>query len=531
MAYIFKGLCNQLSTGMKLPSFVFNLSKNNQKIILDNIIFGDGSKKFADKYSKKYKENNFRIELQSFELINNLCFLSALFDYSYSFRYRPDKKTWKIITSSYNREKSVEYEKIEYNDYVYDIEVNDNHNFFDSAGFIGLSNTDSQYLNMKKEEVNGFTDLCQKRFEEIAIETNAVRQVQILEFEDFYGSMIFVAKKRYAGHLTWCKGVECSIIRAKGLEVVRTDISAKARELQTYLLENLLKENKDIEFYKEFIKELKKECLSGKLTIKDITITQSVSKPIKQYKNKGANIQVAEDIIANEEQFYIGMKIPYIVVKSKPKILAIHAEHYYDLEYHKWFKKTHQIMEQINNKGEVKETIMFENLDEELKYDVNYYFDNKLYPPLSGVLEVVFKDFNWDKFTLSYDQKYIRKISMYEKALHDLGKYKLVAVKIKEDKELEKEDIERFRKIYIKTHGAKCIKLVEKYEKQLKNYKKYISAVENINKDNDLRKIDKEYLGKIYLMNIKLHHEKELKLKERELKKLKNKNYKNDNGN
>jgi len=519
LSYIFKALCNQLSTGMKLPSFVYHLSKNNKIRILNNAIFGDGtvrnkSKKMLNFYLEKYSYTS-----QSIKLSNNFCILISLLDNSFSINYYKLKKTWNLYKNNKSKNLIPKYEKIDYNDYVYDIEVNDNHNFIDTMGFTVLKNTDSQYIQIERENIQPFLDQCQLIFEKIAKETNAVKQQQLLEFEDYYGSMIFVAKKRYAGHLTWCKGVECSTIRAKGLEYIRTDISHRARMIQYELLEKILKENVDKNYCKKYISELKEQTLNYKLPIDDIIITQSISQALDKYKTKGAHIQVAEDIIKNKEEFYIGMKVPYIVVKSKPKILAIHSEHYNDKEYHNWFKKEHEVIIQTNAKtGEQKITEMFPDKNEEIKYDSTYYFDNKLYPPSKRILQIVFNDFNWESFTVAYKEKYNRKIDLLKKALSNHNKLHETVKKIKKDEEINEEDKKELRKIYNKTLSNHCNKLIEKYEKGLKNWKRYKDIIIKIKEDKFLRSNDKEYLRKIYLDNIELHKEKEIKAEERKRK-------------
>lgn len=143
MAFAFARLFGVRSKLKRLPDFVFNLSSENQKVLLDAMILGDGSRKFGPAFSQSYREKNFTFCTQSFTLINQLCGLMAFSGQCYSIHYRKEKTLWTLTSSSKNRIKKPDIEEVKYDDYVYDLQVKDNNNFFDCEGMIGLHNTDS----------------------------------------------------------------------------------------------------------------------------------------------------------------------------------------------------------------------------------------------------------------------------------------------------------------------------------------------------------------------------------------------------
>lgn len=149
MVYVFLKLFGRNSKTKKLPDFVFNLSESNQKALIDSLVLGDGSIIFGKAYSTEYKQNNFRFCSQSFTLINQICALLSFSGRCYSIQFRKDKSLWTIATSNKNLEKAPRLESVDYKGYVYDLQVEENNNFFDCEGLIGLHNTDSLFSTHK----------------------------------------------------------------------------------------------------------------------------------------------------------------------------------------------------------------------------------------------------------------------------------------------------------------------------------------------------------------------------------------------
>jgi hypothetical protein len=147
MAYFMKGLVGQKAAGKKLPGFLFNLSRDHKERFVEGLLIGDGSRITDSKFSLDYRMRNFTYCTKSFTLANQLSVLLSMLGYCFSIQYREEKEAYTLVTSSKNREKKPVIKEIQYDDYVYDLSVEDNENFFDCMGIIGLHNTDSLFTD------------------------------------------------------------------------------------------------------------------------------------------------------------------------------------------------------------------------------------------------------------------------------------------------------------------------------------------------------------------------------------------------
>ena len=105
-----------------------------------------------------------------------------------------------------------------------------------------------------------------------------------LELEGYYDRGFFVTKKRYA---VICDGV----ITVKGLELVRRDWAAVAKNTQHEVLEAILKDaspNKAKKIVKNVIKRLN----NGEVELEDLVIHTKLTKKPENYK------QIAPHVIA-----------------------------------------------------------------------------------------------------------------------------------------------------------------------------------------------------------------------------------------
>lgn len=213
---VFKALGGQGSKNKYIPDFIFNLPNEMKKVFLDWLILGDGSKKFGKFNSASYVEKNFRYETTSFGLINQICALSSLLGYCYGVSYREEKKSWTLATSEYNRDYKPKIKEITYDDYVYDLQVDDNNNFFDCEGMIGLHNTDSMFTTVKlptgdaigelkdecpkdpiykavfllpKTYVIEGSDKSEKKFKKLAMKGFDKRKISCFEYQDFFTAL------------------------------------------------------------------------------------------------------------------------------------------------------------------------------------------------------------------------------------------------------------------------------------------------------------------------------------------------------
>ena len=141
-------------------------------------------------------------------------------------------------------------EKIEYDDYVYDIEVDDTHTFF--ANNVLVHNTDSTYfktyatntadaikiadsvakvVNKSFQPFMKEAFLCQPGYDE---KIKAGREV-------VSDRGIFVDKKRYMLHIVDNEGQSCDKLKIMGLELKKTTIPRPVQIILTQFIERLLK--------------------------------------------------------------------------------------------------------------------------------------------------------------------------------------------------------------------------------------------------------------------------------------------------
>lgn len=166
-----------------------------------------------------------------------------------------------------------------------------------------------------------------------------------LEYEGFYRRGFFVSKKRYAV-------IENEKIIAKGLELVRRDWAAVAKETQQKILMAMLKEGDPVKA-RNIIKAVLIEIKSGKMPIDKLIIHTQLTKKIESYKQIGPHVVAAKRSRDQGRNISSGSIIRYIVVKGKGSI----SERAYPIE------------------------------DAEGKqYDANYYIDNQVIPAVSRIM-------------------------------------------------------------------------------------------------------------------------------------------------
>lgn len=166
-----------------------------------------------------------------------------------------------------------------------------------------------------------------------------------LEYEGFYRRGFFVSKKRYAV-------IENEKIIAKGLELVRRDWAAVAKETQQKILMAMLKEGDPVKA-RNIIKDVLIEIKSGEMPIDKLIIHTQLTKKIESYKQIGPHVVAAKRSREQGRNISSGSIIRYIVVKGKGSI----SERAYPIE------------------------------DAEGKqYDANYYIDNQVIPAVSRIM-------------------------------------------------------------------------------------------------------------------------------------------------
>lgn len=262
--------------------------------------------------------------------------------------------------------------------------------------FVRLSNKDEIWendelrLNDLIARAEQFVTYCQERYVRILeehgcrLEWNSV----YLEFEDIHDRILFTSKKRYAGKQMYHKGERTSHVEVKGFEVMRSDSSAVTQDLQRRILDAVLMENLSAEEVKlEIIEPEFDRVASGKLSVEEVTIGKGISRDPDRYKVSTLHVDLAREIRDHGREFYLGMKVEYVVTGSKPKLSGVLACEFAE--------------------------------DPLLTYDAVYYWDNVIYPPTLRILEVVYPDVDWRGFLLEVRRRRKVLLDRYRRWLMD----------------------------------------------------------------------------------------------------------------
>ena len=205
---------------------------------------------------------------------------------------------------------NLEYETFEVEDLgvqeidVYDIEVEDNHNFFandicvhNSAYFVLEEVVNrSKYKNASKEEIVKFLDkfceevlqkLINKSYENLKDYVNAYEQRLIMKREVIADVSVFVAKKRYALSVYNSEGVQYKEpkIKVTGLELVRSSTPRVVRDVLKKGVKEVL--YKDEAAVQEFIANFKSTYMT--YSVEEIAFPRGVN-GVSKYSSNGPTV-------------------------------------------------------------------------------------------------------------------------------------------------------------------------------------------------------------------------------------------------
>jgi len=182
--------------------------------------------------------------------------------------------------------------------------------------------TDSIFIKHEPEKIE---KLCGKIEEELGLE---------IKPDKVYTRIFFTeAKKRYAGLLPDGR------LDIVGLEVIRGDWAAIAKEVQEKVLEIVLKEQspkKAAKYVQQFIYELRQK----RVPYRDLIIWKTLTKPAEEYEVKASHVEAAKMLREKGWKLAVGDKIGYVVVvgvgrlyeRVKPYVLASYDE--VDMDYY-----------------------------------------------------------------------------------------------------------------------------------------------------------------------------------------------------
>jgi len=196
----------------------------------------------------------------------------------------------------------------------------------DEAKKIGLevvySDTDSIFVNNEPSKIEKLSEKIGKQLE-LEIKPDKI-----------YTRILFTeAKKKYCGLLPDGR------LDIVGLEVVRGDWAACAKNVQEKVLEIILKRqapNEAAEFVRKFIADLRQR----KVPCKDLIIWKTLTKKVEEYEVKAPHVEAAKILLKEGWELSMGDKIGYVITvglgklyeKARPYFLATYDK--IDLEYY-----------------------------------------------------------------------------------------------------------------------------------------------------------------------------------------------------
>ncbi len=303
-----------------------------------------------------------------------------------------------------DRVKNVEVEK--HSGWVYDLSVEDNENFLVGFGLIYAHNSFYGYTGWTlarwycrecAEATTAWGRHCIKRAIKIAegmgfevlycdtdslfvkkdalgleeLEKEVSKLIDVLskelpiqiEVDEYYRTIFFVEKKRYAG-LT-----KDGRIVVKGLEVRRGDWCELAKRVQKAVIEIILKDRdpkKALDYVKEVIEEIRK----GKIPLEDYVIYKSLTKPPSKYESKQAHVKAALRGMEMGYHYPLGSKVGFVIVKGAGNV----SDRAYPVE----------LIEDFD--GEYLSIRTFAGIDKK-KIDKDYYIDHQVVPAILRILE------------------------------------------------------------------------------------------------------------------------------------------------
>lgn len=368
-AIFFKQLCGQKYDNKFIPAFVYHLTTEQKEHFVEQLMVGDGS------IIKIESGINYDFESASIKLISGLSILMKQIGHNVVCQSNIDNKTFTVknlINNNYGKHliKNI-CQKISYDDYVYDLSVDDNHNFVDAMGCLLLHNTDSLFVDKIQsvdEVVQILADiknLCAKIAKE---EFNSnVCTLEMSYDKGFKTFLIVNAKKRYAGYIDYLDGhvVNPCKLKITGFEYVRTDQCGFVKKYQKEILEWILSDEQPTAIQmRSWILDKQSKVFSGKMPTEELMFAQKVTKPIEQYDKPLMHVKVAMQLLKDGKDFWVGDKVQYFIesldTRQKPLPKPLYA-----------FKG---------------------------KYNEAYYWNNKIFPAFERILSVVYPKINWGEY-------------------------------------------------------------------------------------------------------------------------------------
>ncbi|RLF16076.1 MAG: DNA polymerase II [Thermoprotei archaeon] len=172
------------------------------------------------------------------------------------------------------------------------------------------SDTDSLFVKYVEGKVEEFIKRVE---EEVGIELKVDKLYSVLFFTE--------AAKKYAGLLP------DGTIDVVGFEAVRGDWCELAQEVQTKVLELVLKE-KSVQAAVKYVQDVVSRLRRGEVPMKSLIIWKTLTKSFEEYEVEAAHVAAAKRLIEAGYSLEVGDKVGYVIVKGPSEKLADRAVPY-----------------------------------------------------------------------------------------------------------------------------------------------------------------------------------------------------------
>jgi len=172
-----------------------------------------------------------------------------------------------------------------------------------------------------------------EKIEKISKEIGETLQLEIKPDKTYVRVLFTEAKKRYCGLLPDGR------LDVVGLEVVRGDWAAVAKNVQEKVLEIVLKDQSP-KTATEFVRQYISDLWAKKVPYRGLIIWKTLTRPVEEYAVKAAHVEAAMMLMKEGWDLARGDKIGYVIVigpgrlyeKARPYVLASYDE--IDLDYY-----------------------------------------------------------------------------------------------------------------------------------------------------------------------------------------------------
>jgi len=274
--YLFKQ-CYTKRSRKKIPVCILNANKDVVKEFLTWFYKGDGDtseKRVTDEIDQK--SDLIAVGLQFlFERFGKQVSISSCGGHDHCWHM--------IILRTHRRKPANEVIKVlevwEPNyDFVYDLEVNDNSHTF-CVGKILVHNTDSvmaKMFCMPTVNAQWWEQEINEALKELAI-SQGIKIIPTVKLEKMYTRVLFKAKKRYMGWITWKDGKPVDRLEFKGIETQRSDSSDLTKKMLREFTDLALKQGRPYAAVRMVADELQK-VLAGNIDIHEVAIPRAINK-------------------------------------------------------------------------------------------------------------------------------------------------------------------------------------------------------------------------------------------------------------